>query len=252
MPGACWPNGITVLDTAHAAGPVGRRAAARPVPAWEAMRPGDYARGGAGLTILWGWFDSPFGPALVMGTDRGICGIGFAAETGAEAAMEDLVGRWPKATLRRGPDARCAPGSLRPSAATADDAAAPDRRAVPDQGLGGAAGDPHGPCHHLFRIAGAIGHPQAVRAVGTAVGRNPISLLIPCHRALRKIGRAWRLSLGPAAQARDAGLGGGAHRSCDARKPADGSAGPVRRAGKLGISCATSPQRATVKRREQR
>ena len=60
--------------------------------------------GGAGLTIRWGWFESPFGPALVMATDKGICGMGFAEETGAEAALEDLVSRWPKATLCRGPD----------------------------------------------------------------------------------------------------------------------------------------------------
>ncbi len=53
--------------------------------------------GGAGLTIRHGWFDSPFGAALVMGTDRGLCGLGFAAETGAEAAMADLTGRWPAA-----------------------------------------------------------------------------------------------------------------------------------------------------------
>ena len=54
---------------------------------WEAMSPGDYARGGEGLTIFWGWFDSPFGPAIVMGTDKGICGMGFAGEMGAEACL---------------------------------------------------------------------------------------------------------------------------------------------------------------------
>ena len=70
---------------------------------WEAMTPGDYALGGAGLRIFWGWFDSPFGPALVMGTERGICGIAFAAETGAEAAMEDLTGRWPRADFVEDP-----------------------------------------------------------------------------------------------------------------------------------------------------
>jgi AraC family transcriptional regulator of adaptative response/methylated-DNA-[protein]-cysteine methyltransferase len=50
---------------------------------WEAMSPGDYARGGAGLEIRWGWFESPFGPALVMATEKGICGMGFAEEVGA-------------------------------------------------------------------------------------------------------------------------------------------------------------------------
>ena len=64
---------------------------------WEAMSPGEFARGGDGLTVFWGWFDSPFGPSLVMGTDKGICGIAFAAETGEEAAMADMLSRWPKA-----------------------------------------------------------------------------------------------------------------------------------------------------------
>ena len=60
---------------------------------WEAMSPGDYTKAGAGLTIYWGWFESPFGPALVMGTDRGICGMGFAAEMGEAGAVQDLQRR---------------------------------------------------------------------------------------------------------------------------------------------------------------
>ena len=64
---------------------------------WEAMSPGEFARKGEGLTIYWGWFESPFGLSLVMGTDKGICGIGFAAEAGEEATMQDLCGRWSKA-----------------------------------------------------------------------------------------------------------------------------------------------------------
>ena len=57
------------------------------------MSPGEFAKGAEGLTIRWGWFESPFGPALVMGTDRGISGLAFAGETGTEAAMADLRGR---------------------------------------------------------------------------------------------------------------------------------------------------------------
>ena len=51
---------------------------------WEAMSPGDYAKGAEGVTIRWGWFDSPFGPALAMGTGRGLCGIAFAGELGTD------------------------------------------------------------------------------------------------------------------------------------------------------------------------
>ncbi|WP_341861028.1 bifunctional helix-turn-helix domain-containing protein/methylated-DNA--[protein]-cysteine S-methyltransferase [Gymnodinialimonas sp. 57CJ19] len=154
---------------------------------WEAMSPGTYASGGKGLTIRWGWFDSPFGPALVMATEKGICGIGFAAETGPEAAMDDLCSRWPNAEYVE--DA----ASLRPMAEAAFHGTgdlhlsligAPFQIKVWEALLS----IPTGHVTTYSEIAGAIGKPRAVRAVGTAVGRNPISWLIPCHRALRKSG----------------------------------------------------------------
>ena len=155
---------------------------------WEAMSPGDYARGGAGLEIFWGWYESPFGPALIMGTDKGICGIAFAAETGPEAAMEDMLSRWPRAAFTEDPMA------LRPWADAAFGAAGGEARLY----LIGAPFQikvweallriPSGHVTTYSEIASAVGNPKAVRAVGTAVGRNPISWLIPCHRALRKSG----------------------------------------------------------------
>lgn len=153
---------------------------------WEAMAPGDYARGGAGLEIRWGWFDSPFGPALVMATDKGICGIGFADEIGAEAAMEDLVRRWPKAACV---EDRLAIAPMVDAAFGGRDTAlhligAPFQVKVWEALLA----IPSGHVTTYADIAGAIGHPAAHRAVGTAVGRNPISFLIPCHRALRRDG----------------------------------------------------------------
>ncbi len=57
---------------------------------WEAMSPGEFARKGDGLIIRYGWFDSPFGKALAMGTDKGLCGLAFAAETGRDAVMLDM------------------------------------------------------------------------------------------------------------------------------------------------------------------
>ena len=182
---------FTTLETALATGLSGSGRLHDLFLRWEAMSPGDYARGGAGLEMFWGWFDSPFGPALVMGTEKGICGIGFAAETGAEAAMADLRGRWPKARYVEDPR------MLRPwvlSAFGASDGrltdtplyliGAPFQIKVWEALL-------HIPSGHVTsysEIAEAIGHPKAVRAVGTAVGRNPVSWLIPCHRALRKSG----------------------------------------------------------------
>ena len=85
---------FTTLDTANSVGLSGSGRLHDLFLRWEAMSPGDYAKRGEGLTIYWGWFDSPFGLSLVTGTEKGICGIGFAAETGAEANMEDLFSRW--------------------------------------------------------------------------------------------------------------------------------------------------------------
>ena len=177
---------FTVLDTALQAGLSGSGRLHDLFLTWEAMSPGDFAKGGAGLTIHWGWFDSPFGPALVMGTDKGICGMGFAAEMGRAHAMQDLVSRWPLAAFVEDP------ARLRPWVQAAFSSAeaplhligAPFQIKVWEALLR----IPSGHVTTYSEIARAVGHPAAVRAVGTAVGRNPISLFIPCHRALRKTG----------------------------------------------------------------
>lgn len=181
----------TTLETADRVGLSGSGRLHDLFVRWEAMSPGDYAKGGVGLTILWGWFESPFGPALIMGTEKGICGIGFAAETGAEDTMADLKSRWPRATFIE--DA----ATLAPLAAAAFPRDG-DSGAAPQLFLIGAPFQikvwealltiPTGQVTTYSDIARVIGSPKAVRAVGTAVGRNPISWLIPCHRALRKSG----------------------------------------------------------------
>lgn len=154
---------------------------------WEAMSPGDFARAGQGLTINFGWFDSAFGPALSMGTNRGICGLAFSAEYGADAAMLDLTARWPKATYVENPDA-IADWTKAALGLSGDTAlhmiGAPFQLQVWEALLR----IPSGHVTTYSEIAQSIGRPRAVRAVGTAVGRNPVSLLIPCHRALRKSG----------------------------------------------------------------
>jgi len=181
---------FTTLATADAVGLSGNSRLHDLFVKWEAMSPGDFARQGAGLTILWGWFESPFGPALVMGTDKGICGLGFAAETGEAAAMEDLLSRWPRATFVEDP------ALLRPFVLSAF-GAAPGDGPTPLFLIGAPfqikvwealLAIPTGHVTTYGEIARAIGSPRAVRAVGTAVGRNPVSWLIPCHRALRKTG----------------------------------------------------------------
>ena len=177
---------FTLLETAQASGLSGSGRLHDLFLRWEAMAPGDYARGGAGLEIRWAWLDTPFGEALAMATSRGLCGLGFAEEMGRAATMADLRARWPEAAF-------------------VEDAA----HVVPlvDAAFGGQGGQlhligapfqikvweallriPSGQVTTYSEIARAIGKPAAVRAVGTAVGKNPVSFLIPCHRALRMSG----------------------------------------------------------------
>ncbi|WP_225026797.1 methylated-DNA--[protein]-cysteine S-methyltransferase [Xinfangfangia pollutisoli] len=179
----------TLLSTAHELGLSGTGRLHDLFLTWEAMSPGDYARGGEGLVIYWGWFDSPFGPALVMGTEKGICGIGFADTMGAEAALLDLTARWPKARYVEDPAmlrswAQSAFGAGTSGTTPLYLIGAPFQIKVWEALMA----IPTGHVTTYAEIAGAIGHPTAHRAVGTAVGRNPISFLIPCHRAIRRDG----------------------------------------------------------------
>ncbi|MEM9371300.1 MAG: bifunctional helix-turn-helix domain-containing protein/methylated-DNA--[protein]-cysteine S-methyltransferase [Pseudomonadota bacterium] len=154
---------------------------------WEAMTPGEYARNGKGLIISWDWFESPFGDVLAMATDRGICGMAFASDTGREHALADMRGRWPAAIYEHGGD------RIRPWVEAAFQQSgevklllcgAPFQVHVWEALLR----IPSGHVTTYSEIARHIGKPRAVRAVGTAVGRNPISWLIPCHRAMRRDG----------------------------------------------------------------
>ena len=179
---------FTTLETSAAVGLSGSGRLHDLFLRWEAMSPGDFARAGEGLEIRWGWFDSPFGPALVMGTDKGICGIAFASDTGPEPAMADLRSRWPKASYVEDP-AALAPWVRAAFGETGGE--------VPLLLIGrplqikvweALLRIPSGQVTTYSELARVAGAPGAVRAVGTAVGRNPISYLIPCHRALRKSG----------------------------------------------------------------
>jgi len=178
---------FTTLDAAEAAGLSGSGRLHDLFLRWEAMSPGEFARRGAGLTMRYGWFSSPFGEALAMGTERGLCGLAFAAEVGRDAAMADLCERWPEAAYVEDADA------IAPWVAAAFSGRGEARLHMIGPPFGIKVWEallaiPSGHVTTYSEIARAIGHPRAVRAVGTAVGRNPVSLLIPCHRALRKSG----------------------------------------------------------------
>jgi len=184
----------------------------------EAMSPGEWKSGGEGLTIRYGFHPSPFGTALVMATDRGLAGLALADPGKDRAALADMTGRWPKATY--GEDA----------AATA----ALARRIFdstqwrPDQPLRvvliGTDWEvrvweallhiPMGRLVTYSDIAGKVRKPAAARAVGAAVGKNPISFVVPCHRVVGKSGELtgyhWGITRKRAMLGWEAGQVGGA------------------------------------------
>ncbi|MEP1768045.1 MAG: methylated-DNA--[protein]-cysteine S-methyltransferase [Sulfitobacter sp.] len=180
----------TTLDAAHVSGLSGTGRLHDLFVRWEAMSPGDYANGGEGLQIFWGWFECPFGEVLVMGTQKGICGLSLAEGIGKDAAMQDLCARWPAADYSQ--DA----ARLRPWVEAAF-GLGQDGDTAPLYLMGAPFQIKvwealltleEGQVTTYGALAQSIGNPRAVRAVGTAVGRNPIGYLIPCHRVLRKTG----------------------------------------------------------------
>ncbi|MEM7496925.1 MAG: bifunctional helix-turn-helix domain-containing protein/methylated-DNA--[protein]-cysteine S-methyltransferase [Pseudomonadota bacterium] len=184
---------FTLLDTAFEVGLSGPSRLHDLFLRWEAMTPGDYAARGKGLEIAWDWVATPFGEALLMATEKGVCGLAFSEEMGRHATMADMRSRWSEATFRQDEHA------IAPHAAAVADQLAGRTSAPVKLGLHGTPFQikvweallaiPSGHVTTYSEIARAIGSPRAVRAVGSAVGRNPVSWLIPCHRALRRDGQ---------------------------------------------------------------
>lgn len=158
----------------------------------ESMSPGEWKTGGAGLVVRYGFHASPFGSALAMVTPRGLCGLAFADEGEEDAALADMRRRWPNALYIEDPLAT-----------------APYAARIFDQGTW----SPEDPLRIVFigtdfevkvwetlmriplgkattysSIAQCVEKPKAARAIGAAVGKNPISFVVPCHRVLGKDG----------------------------------------------------------------
>ena len=172
----------------------------------EAMTPGEYKTGGAGLTIRMGVHDSPFGECVIAITDRGVCGLSFVLNGDRSAAKADIASRWPGATLiddsaaTSGVAGRvfAAWGGQAWKPATRSDERSdvtPTPLSILVRGTNfqvrvweALLRIPAGAVATYDDIAAAIGRAGATRAVGTAVARNPVAYLIPCHRVIRKTG----------------------------------------------------------------
>jgi AraC family transcriptional regulator of adaptative response/methylated-DNA-[protein]-cysteine methyltransferase len=159
----------------------------------ESMTPGDYKRRGAGLAINYGFHASPFGLALVMATGRGLCGLAFAdGAEDKEATLADMTRRWPAAQYRQAPEqtGKLARQLFSPSQWSKD---RPVRLVMIGSDFEVRVWEslleiPMGGQASYAEIAAKVGKPKAARAVGAAVGRNPISFVVPCHRVLGKGG----------------------------------------------------------------
>jgi AraC family transcriptional regulator of adaptative response/methylated-DNA-[protein]-cysteine methyltransferase len=156
----------------------------------EAVTPGEYKSRGDGLVIRYGLFPTPFGKCLLGVTDRGICHLGFV-QTSEGDALDEVVAYWRRAEV------------VEDHAATAplidtifrlgQEPSVPLRLMLRGTNFQLKVWEallriPPGHVTTYEGIAARIGSPRAVRAVGTAVARNPIPVLIPCHRVIRKLG----------------------------------------------------------------
>jgi AraC family transcriptional regulator of adaptative response/methylated-DNA-[protein]-cysteine methyltransferase len=187
-------HGASVLDAALDAGLSGPSRLHDLCLKVEAMTPGDYAKAGAGLLIEYGFHDCPFGIALMMATQKGVCGLAFGDEGQEEDMLADMQRRWPKARYREAVE-RTAPLARRIFAVGRDDDNDDDLAlhllGTPWQIKVWQAllEIPSGTLTTYRNIAYRVRAPKASRAVGAAVGRNPVSLLIPCHRVLGSDGK---------------------------------------------------------------
>jgi AraC family transcriptional regulator, regulatory protein of adaptative response / methylated-DNA-[protein]-cysteine methyltransferase len=158
----------------------------------EAMSPGEWKSGGEGLTITYGFHPSPFGMALVMGSERGLCGLAFADPGDEKSAFADMSSRWPRARYVEDRNLTA------PLAQRIFD----QRLWRPDRPLRvvligtdfevrvweALLRVPFGRVTSYSDIAAKVSAPKAARAVGAAVGKNPVCFVVPCHRVIGKSG----------------------------------------------------------------
>jgi AraC family transcriptional regulator of adaptative response/methylated-DNA-[protein]-cysteine methyltransferase len=157
-----------------------------------AMTPGEFKQGGAGLTIQYGVHVSPFGEHLLAVCERGICALQFLTGTSPSEGLRELRAEWPRATLVEAPEAT-QPYSERIFPARKPRTLQPLSLFVKGTNFQLKVWEallriPPGAVATYEDIARSLQMPRATRAVGSAVGDNPIALLIPCHRVIRKTG----------------------------------------------------------------
>ena len=182
----------SVLDAAYDAGLSGPSRLHDLFVTAEAMTPGEFKAKGAGLEISYGFHPSPFGECLLAVTERGICGLGFVGEGSRRQALEDFQRRWPAAQFQENPEKTQGYIDAVFNAKKRNGACSVKLLLMGTnfqiKVWEALLRIPSGSVVCYEDLARRLGNPSAARAVGSAVGRNPISFLIPCHRAIRKMG----------------------------------------------------------------
>ncbi|HRN52479.1 MAG TPA: methylated-DNA--[protein]-cysteine S-methyltransferase [Gemmatimonadaceae bacterium] len=205
-----------VLETTYEAGLSGPGRLHDLVVNAEAVTPGELQRGGLGVTVRYGFHPTPFGDCLIAVTPRGVCHLAFVAPVSRKDALARLEHDWPLAQLIPDQDA------TRTAAAKAFPP--PGSNALPSLALHVKGTNfqlkvwkalleiPVGDVTTYGAIATKLGDPKASRAVGSAVGANPVSYLIPCHRVIRASGElggyAWGIERKRVMLAREAAVAG--------------------------------------------
>ncbi|MCH8542160.1 MAG: methylated-DNA--[protein]-cysteine S-methyltransferase [Alcanivorax sp.] len=187
----------SLLDVAHDLGLSGTSRLHDHFVQLEAVTPGEYKRRGEGVQIDYAVHETPFGDMFVAITQRGVCRAGFVDYTSEDELLAALQKTWPKsvmtrnsATTRHVIDRFFSPGPTRPPQTATQTplslhVAGTNFQIAVWRAL---LNIPPGALASYAQVARSVGSPKASRAVGSAVGANPIGLLIPCHRVIQQSG----------------------------------------------------------------
>jgi AraC family transcriptional regulator, regulatory protein of adaptative response / methylated-DNA-[protein]-cysteine methyltransferase len=194
-------NSRSVLDTAFESGLSGPGRLHDLFITYEAVTPGEYKRRGEGLVVTFGLHETPFGTCLIAFTDKGITDLHFLRNGNTKQLVRGLKKKWNAAALRE--DTRATKKYI--------DIIFYNKRTAPDERIRihlrgtnfqikvwqALLSIPEGYVTSYEDIARLIGKPTASRAVGNAVGNNPLAYLVPCHRVIKKLGRFGNYGGGP-------------------------------------------------------
>lgn len=158
----------------------------------EAVTPGEYKMGGAGMTIEYALHNPPFGKSFIATTPRGVCSFAFLENMDISEHLADLRRTWPHAVMRKNRQQTRAViqamfgGDQKPDRPVSLYVTGSNFQVSVWKAL---LQIPPATVASYSQVASAIGHPASARAVGQAVGANPVAFLIPCHRVIQQSGK---------------------------------------------------------------